>query len=106
MTWQPPDIARLNSRLANQNQRVENYLEGVIGRLDLLVDAALAQDWEGVRRWSREITQCGEVRDDPGILESVQLVLEAAGHDENELNRRVMKLIAACGKTPRQAKMP
>jgi hypothetical protein len=108
MTWQPPDIAALNSRLASQNQRVRHYLEGVIGRLDRLIDAALANDWESVRRWSLEISQCGEAREEADIVRSAESVLEAASRAENEteLKRRVMKLIAACGKAQGAAKMP
>ncbi len=104
MTWQPPDIAGLNARLRSQNHRVRGYLEGVIGQLDRLIDAALAHDWEGVRHWSREISQCSEARRETDILRSAELVLEAASRAENEaeLKRRVLKLIAACGEAQRQ----
>ncbi len=105
MTWQPPDIASLNARLGAQNSRVRHYLEGVVGSLDRLIDAALDRDWEAVRHWSREISQSAAARPDAEILQSAQLVLEAADRAENEkeLKRRVMKLIAACGDAQRRA---
>jgi hypothetical protein len=103
----PPDIAALNARLARQNHRVQSHLDEVLGRLDPLIDAALAGDWEGVRRWSLEVTHLGGAGE-AEIVESAQLLLEAAGHAENdaELKRRVMRLIAACGKAQGRAKMP
>jgi hypothetical protein len=108
MTKQPPDIAALNARLARQNRRVQSKLDELIGQLDCLVDAALAGDWEGVRRWSVEISQCGKTHEDPEILESAQLLVEAADRADNEaeLKRHVMRLIAACGKSQSGAKMP
>ncbi|MBW3596910.1 MAG: hypothetical protein KY475_06495, partial [Planctomycetes bacterium] len=66
----------------------------------IVLDAALAHDWEAVQHWSREISQSGEAAE---ILTSAQHVLDAAGRAENEaeLKRRVMKLIAACGRARR-----
>jgi hypothetical protein len=78
----PPDIAALNARLARQNRWVQEQLEAVIGRLDHLIDAALAGDWEGVRRWSLEISQCGQTQVE--ILESAHFLLEAADRAESE----------------------
>ncbi len=108
MAWQPPDIARLNNRLAAQNRRVEGYLDCVLNRLDMLIDAALAGDWDAVRKWSLEISQRIDGREEADILKSAQQVLEAATRlkDDNELKRRVMMLIAACGKAQRRTRMP
>ncbi len=108
MTWQPPNISGLSDRLASQNRRVEGYLEGVLGRLDRLIDAALARDWEGVRHWSLEITRSSEVREEDDVRLSADRVLEAAHQatDDVELKRRVMTLIAACGKARRRRTMP
>jgi hypothetical protein len=102
-----PDIAALNARLAHQNRRVQTRLDEVIGRLDPLVDAALSGDWEGVRRWSSEITQTRSAEESE-VLESAQRLLQAADRAENEaeLKRHVMRLIAACGKAQSKAKMP
>jgi hypothetical protein len=104
---QQPDIAALNARLALQNRRVREQLDDVIGRLDPLIDAALAGDWESVRRWSLEITKGATPKDESEILQSAQTLLEAADRAENEaeLKRHVMRLIAACGKAQGQAKM-
>jgi hypothetical protein len=108
MSWQLPNLARLNAQMASQNRRVNDYLDGVLGRLDRLIDAALAHDWEGVRRWSREISECGQAHHENDILQSAQSVLEVIDgpEDESELKRRVMRLIAACGRAQSRAKMP
>jgi hypothetical protein len=100
-----PDIPALNARLARQNQRVQSQLDEVIGRLDRLIDAALAGDWEGVRRWSLEVAHGGSGETE--IVASAQLLLEAADRAENEaeLKRRVMRLITACGKAQGRTKI-
>jgi hypothetical protein len=107
MNWQPPNITALNARLAEQNRRVEKYLEGVLGCLDQLIDAALSQDWGAVRRLSQEVSQFGAACQETGILESAESLLEAAHRADNEaeLKHCVMNLIAACGKAQRRAKM-
>jgi hypothetical protein len=101
----PTDIAALNARLARQNRRVQSQLDEFIGRLDRLIDAAMAGDWEGVRRWSVEAAHGGAGEGE--IIESAQLLLEAADRadSEAELKRRVMRLIAACGKAQGRAKI-
>jgi hypothetical protein len=108
MTRHLPDIAAINGKLASQNRRVETFLDEVLARLDQLIDAALAHDWEAVRRWSGEIAHCSHTSCDSEILRSAQSVLEAADQrgNEAELKSRVLKLIVACGRVRERAKMP
>lgn len=99
-----PDLAGLNSQLAANTARVSQYVETLSTRVDRLVDATMAEDWQEVRRLSDHLARnsnnygyeaigerarrvCDEM-DNPGDAEANVL----------EIKRSVLRLIGACGR--------
>ena len=102
----PPsaDLRQLSRALTANNLRVMNFLDGLISRVDDVVEASFEHDWEQVGRVSQMIARYSELRGFPGIAESAAAVCEEAGNgcDEAEMRRRLLRLIGACGKARKQ----
>ena len=50
-----PNFAQLNAKLAVDNQRVNQWIDGLVERIDSRVDATTRSDWMEVKRLSQFI---------------------------------------------------
>lgn len=94
-----PNIAEIAGRLSADNARVNRFVDGLVQRIDTLVDAATRSDWEEVRRLGEYIARSSATYGYPIISESAKKVCEATAEDnELEIKRSVVKLIGASGR--------
>lgn len=100
MSHEPlPNIAQLNAKLAADNQRVNQWVDGLVERIDKLVDATMRSDWMEVKRLSMFIARSSAIYGYPLLAENAERVAEAANEqDETEIKRGVIKLVGAAGR--------
>jgi hypothetical protein len=97
-------IAELTARLASDNLRVIAFIDSLIVRVENLVDAAAADDWQEVQRVSDYVARSSATYGYPLISESAQMLSAAvSANDELLMKQRLLKLIGACGRTERPA---
>jgi len=98
------DLRKLSRGLAANNLRVINFLDSLVGRIDDVVEATFAGDWEQVSRISQLIARYSELRGFAAISQSAAAVgNEAEGNcNEAELRRRVLSLVNACGQARKE----
>jgi hypothetical protein len=95
-----PNITHLNAKLAQDNQRVNLWIDGLVERIDKIVDATLRSDWMEVKRLSQFIARSSATYGFPLLAENADRVAEAsASENETEVKRGVIKLIGAAGRT-------
>lgn len=95
-------IAQLSARLAADNLRVIEFVDGLIGRIDALVDAAGADDWQEVQRVSNYVARAGAAYGYPLISEAAERLSQAVtANDKHLMKRRLIKLIGVCGRARR-----
>lgn len=94
-----PNIAQLNAKLAVDNQRVNQWVDGLVERLDKIVDATLRSDWMEVKRLSQFIARSSAIYGFPLLAENAERLAEAsADENETEIRRNVIKLVGAAGR--------
>lgn len=94
-----PNLAQLNARLAADNQRVNMWVDGLVERIDKVVDATLRSDWMEVQRLSLFIARSSALYGYPLLAENAQRLASASDQqDEIEIKRGVIKLIGAAGR--------
>lgn len=95
-----PDLAKLSARLAANNARVDAFLNSLPSRIDRLVEAALAGDWDQVRQVSEFIALSGAACDCPELAAKAEVVANEAKQatDSTTLRRGVLRLICECGR--------
>ncbi|MEQ8788613.1 MAG: hypothetical protein RIC55_20050 [Pirellulaceae bacterium] len=97
-----PSIAQLSARLAANNARVIDFLENLTSRVDTLVEAATADDWQEVERISDHVARSSAAYGYAMISESAQRLCEAVQADDmTMMRRRLVKLIGVCGRARR-----
>ena len=75
------------------------FIDSLVGRVDNLVDAAKADDWQEVQRVSDYVARSSATYGYPLISESAKKLSEAvSANDELLMKRRLLKLIGACGR--------
>ena len=100
-----PDLSQLNNKLSADNQRVNLWVDGLVERIDKLVDATMRSDWLEIKRLSAFIARSSEIYGFPLIAESAQRVASASdAKNEVETKRNLVKLIGAAGRTRRPVK--
>ena len=92
-------IAAINRQLARSSSRVTNFVTRLTDRVDDLVTASLADDWEEVRRQCDYLADCGEVY---GFDEIVATAREVCRRIDDraksvDIKRELTKLIGRCG---------
>lgn len=95
-----PDLAKLSARLAANNARVDAFLNSLPSRIDRLVEAALAGDWDQVRQVSEFIAMSGAACDCTELAAKAEAVAKEAKQatDSTTLRRGVLRLICECGR--------
>lgn len=95
-----PNFAQLNAKLAVDNQRVNQWIDGLVERIDNLVDAATRSDWMEVKRLSQFIARASAIYGFPLLAENADRLVTATDlENETEIKRGVIKLIGAAGRT-------
>lgn len=95
-----PNIYGLNTRIARDNARVSRFMESLANHIDLIVDAASADDWQEVARQAEYLAGGGAVH---GCQELSIRAAELAETIKNPYNaatarRQIVRLIGACGR--------
>lgn len=100
MNAPPTDLRKLSRILAGNNLRVMNFLEGLAPRIDKVVEASFEGDWEQVDQVSQLIARYSELRGFSNIAHSANAVSQEVqgSRNEGELRRRILTLVADCGK--------
>ena len=95
-----PDIAGLSARLAEDNTRVNQYIDSIGGRLDKLVNAVVEHDWLEVRRISEYIARSASTYGCSPVSEAAMDVAVSASetNDLSHVKRRVIELLGTCGR--------
>lgn len=94
------DISALSARIARDNARISRFMESLVNHVDLIVDAASAEDWPEVARQADYLAGsgathgCGELADRAAELSKT---LKDPGGAEIA-KRQVIRLIGACGR--------
>jgi hypothetical protein len=95
-----PNFAHLNAKLAVDNQRVNQWIDGLVDHIDNLVDATTRSDWMEVRRLSEYIARASAIYGFPLLAENADRIITASElENETEIKRGVIKLIGAAGRT-------
>ena len=95
-----PNFSQLNAKLAVDNQRVNQWIDGLVEHIDNLVDATTRSDWMEVKRLSEYIARASAVYGFPLLAENADRVITASElENETEIKRGVIKLIGAAGRT-------
>lgn len=102
-----PDLRRLSRSLAANNLRVLNFLDGLVTRVDEVVEATFSRDWDQVGQISQLIARFSQLRGFSGIAQSAAAVSEEAHGtcNEAEVRRRVLSLIGECGKARKEQRV-
>ncbi len=101
-----PDIAALSARIAKDNARITRFMESLVNHVDLIVDAAAAEDWQEVERQADYLAGGGATHGCMELSErasELSTVLKTPG-DAAQARRQVIRLIGACGRV-RQSDM-
>lgn len=97
-----PNIAHLNAKLASDNQRVNLWVDGLVERIDKIVEATMRSDWMEVKRLTDFIARSSAIYGFPLLAENAERLANAsAQEDETEIKRGVIKLIGAAGRARR-----
>jgi hypothetical protein len=100
-----PNIAHLNAKLATDNARVNQWVDGLVERIDKIVDATTRSDWMEVQRLSLFIARSSAIYGYPLLAENAERVANAsAKQDETEIKRGVIKLVGAAGRARKPVK--
>jgi hypothetical protein len=96
----PPDIAAMSARIAKDNTRVTRFMESLVNHVDLIVDAATAEDWQEVARQAEYLAGGGATH---GCSELSHRAAELSETLKNPYNvvtarRQIVRLIGACGR--------
>ncbi len=97
----PPNIAAMSARIAKDNARVSRFMESLVNHVDLIVDAAAAEDWQEVARQADYLSGGGSAH---GCSELSIRASELSETLKNPYNactarRQIVRLIGACGRT-------
>ena len=95
-----PNIAALSERIAKDNARVSRFMESLVNHVDLIVDAAAAEDWHEVARQAEYLAGGGASH---GCSELTIRAAELSETLKNPYNaatarRQIVRLIGACGR--------
>jgi HPt (histidine-containing phosphotransfer) domain-containing protein len=99
-TFAAKDIAELTSRVAKDNVRVSRFMESLVNHVDLIVDAASAQDWQEVARQADYLAGsgashgCTELADRAAELSATLKTMDA----KEGIRRQVVRLVGTCGR--------
>lgn len=100
-----PNISQLNAKLAADNQRVNLWVDGLVERIDKIVDATMRSDWMEVKRLSQFIARSSAIYGYPLLAENADRLANASEQqDETEIKRNVLKLIGAAGRARKPVK--
>jgi hypothetical protein len=100
-----PNIAHLNAKLAADNQRVNQWVDGLVERIDKIVDATMRSDWMEVKRLSLFIARSSANYGYPLLAENADRLAGASeAQDETEIKRGVIKLIGAASRARKPVK--
>jgi HPt (histidine-containing phosphotransfer) domain-containing protein len=95
-----PDIAALSARIAKDNARISRFMESLVNHVDLIVDAAAAEDWQEVERQADYLAGGGATHGCAELSEratELSAMLKSSG-DSAQARRQVIRLIGACGR--------
>ena len=65
-----PNFSQLNAKLAVDNQRVNQWIDGLVEHIDNLVDATTRSDWMEVKRLSEYIARASAIYGFPLLAEN------------------------------------
>jgi HPt (histidine-containing phosphotransfer) domain-containing protein len=99
-TFAARDIAELSARIAKDNARVSRFMESLVNHVDLIVDAASADDWREVARQADYLAGCGASH---GCQELAERAAELSttlknSNSREDVRRQVIRLVGACGR--------
>lgn len=96
----PADIAAMSARIARDNARVTRFMESLVNHMDLIVDAASAEDWTEVARQADYLAGSGATHGCEELVDRAaqlsQTIKDSA--DATAAKRQVIRLIGACGR--------
>ena len=97
-----PDLQKLNQRLADHSQRVNDVMDSLMGSVDALSAAASQREWNEVLRITKEIKLHG-VKHGLGVMAEAaeDLLRSLPSGNESDSMRRVVRLIGAAGRVQR-----
>jgi hypothetical protein len=103
-TFAAKDIAALSTRVADDNARVSRFMESLVNHVDLIVDAATAEDWREVARQADYLVGSGASH---GCSELASRAAELSASLKNPaaaevIRRHIVRVVASCGRV-RQA---
>lgn len=99
-----PNISHLNAKLAADNQRVNQWVDGLVERIDKIVDATMRSDWMEVQRLSLFIARSSAIYGFPLLAENADRLAEASAQENaTEIKRGVIKLVGAAGRARKPA---
>jgi len=92
-------LAAINRQLARSNCRVTNFAARLTDRVDALVAASLASDWDEVRRQSEFLATSGQVYGFDEIAMSANDLCQRVDQQAQpvDIKRALMQLIGKCG---------
>jgi HPt (histidine-containing phosphotransfer) domain-containing protein len=90
----------MSARIAKDNARVSRFMDSLVNHIDLIVDAAAADDWQEVARQAEYLAGGGATH---GCSELSTRAAELAETLKNPYNaatarRQIVRLIGACGR--------
>jgi HPt (histidine-containing phosphotransfer) domain-containing protein len=103
-----PDIAALSARIAKDNARITRFMDSLVNHVDLIVDAAAAQDWQEVERQADYLAGGGATHGCAELAEratELSTALKTPG-DGSQARRQVIRLIGAIGRARQSDMVP
>jgi hypothetical protein len=96
-----PNLSEMSAQLANDNARVNNFLDGLTEEVDELVDAAMQENWDKVEKISNNMASSSDAHGYPKIATAARHLQTVLQHPEDmqEIKRSVYQLIKLYGRT-------
>jgi hypothetical protein len=97
------DISRMTAQVAKDSARISRFMDSLTGHIDLLVDAAGANDFAELNRQAEYLAGCGWSYGCGEVAEQAKRLTLALKKPKQplEIRRQIIRLIGACGRAGR-----